>query len=263
MIWAFEYLNSKQLQELKPLGPLMDFRYDFREGCYSWKTHCVGFEEIFDNPEAVLEPGKEMETINIPLSLIDCYPDEETCVDNVPDLFDSYDYIFEGITNGTYIPIGRTVRVTMVGRRYLTIDKSRVLAFKDAYALGYKEFSTIPVRFVKTLMKEIRRIRLFSIEQVKQGFICDDWEEAKELCMLLDGCENVEQNIEKEYRWIPDYLSLRKDNNWMTVPAVPVVIFLDHYSGDEEKFQMIEMNEFLAGSRNSLSDLSPKCDEGA
>lgn len=101
----------------------------------------------------------------------------------------------------------KAIRVTPNGKRFLTIDKSRVKAFQDAVSLGYKQFTTIPAMIVSSLEKEIRRIRLFTIEQVRQGFICNDWEEAEALSMYLGGIERIKAILEEEYKWIRDYLS--------------------------------------------------------
>ena len=41
MIWAFEYLNEKQIEELNYLNPMMDFQYDFVKQMYYWKWSII------------------------------------------------------------------------------------------------------------------------------------------------------------------------------------------------------------------------------
>jgi len=95
--------------------------------------------------------------------------------------------------------------------------------------------------------KEIRKIRFYELQNVRQGFICDDWEEARKLCMIFEAkgkpCEYAKEQIVKEYKWIPDYLHGMKDsplNHWLSIIAIPVKIFLEYYRGEEDMLKKID-----------------------
>jgi len=76
--------------------------------------------------------------------------------------------------------------------------------------------------------KEIRLIRLFNI--VKQGFVCDNWEEAIMLAGYFQNKKNFKKHIEDIYKWVPDYLELRKENHFLETIAIPVAVYLDYYA---------------------------------
>lgn len=82
--------------------------------------------------------------------------------------------------------------------------------------------------------KEIRVIKMFSLSQVKQGFICDDWEESRLLSGYLQNRDNFKEGIEEVYKWIPDYLELRKENHFLDTIAIPISIYLDYYRKYDE-----------------------------
>ena len=244
MIWAFEYLNDKQIQELKRLNPLMDFEYDFSKKTFYWQTFCAGFETIYKaNQEVFNFNNWEYEEILISVNTIKCYPNNKDCIDNVPLQIDSYDYIINNIKNGKFQPATfNAIRVTSINGKYFTIDKSRLKAFRDAYISGYKAFERIPAVIADSLEKEIRKIKFFSIEQVRQGFICDNWEEAQILSMYLQNDEFVKAKIEDEYKWIKDYLLVRKDNIGINIIAIPVSIYLEHYERNAAAIDLIDLD---------------------
>ena len=103
------------------------------------------------------------------------------------------------------------MRVVPKGNRYFTIDSQKLKAFRKAVELGFEEFQTIRVLILNNLRMEIRKIKLFKLEQVRQGFICDDWEEARKLSGYLQN-PLIFKKIDETYKWIPDYLSFRKEN---------------------------------------------------
>lgn len=241
MIWAFEYLNKNQIKELKSLNPLMDFEYDFLKRAYYWKTFCADFETIYQGNDPLIN-SKGIQYIDLPINQIEYYPNEKECIDNVPTVVNSYEYILDKIISGKFQwSLTDPIKVVYIDGKYHTIDKSRLKAFKDAYSLGYNEFEKIPARIVNNLAKEIRRIRLFSIEQVRQGFICDTWEEARTLSMYLQNVDTIKTEIENEYRWIKDYLSLRRQNIWIKIIAIPVSIYLEHYEKDDAALEKIDL----------------------
>ena len=245
MIWAFEYLNEKQIQALKSLNPLMDFEYDFSKRTFYWKTFCAGFETIYKGNDTLID-SKQIHYYDFPINQIECYPNENECVDNIPEISDSYEFILEKIKSGKFNWLFFTgIKVVDINGKYFTIDKSRLKAFRDAYTLGYKEFEKIPARIVNSLEKEIRRIRLFSVEQVRQGFICDNWEEARVLSMYLQNVKSVNKKIENEYKWIKDYLYSRKDEIWINIIAIPAFIYLEHYEKNDSALELIDLQSLM------------------
>lgn len=245
MIWAFEYLNEKQLNELKSRDPFLDFRYDDGTQTFYWQTFCAGYNKIYSGQKD-FPYGDTFKYYEIPVDRIDYYPNEKECVDNAPSVLDSYEYIIEKIRSGQFkISHVDGIRVTPNKDRFYTIDKSRLRAFKEAEKLGFKGFSTIPCRIVDELNQEIRRIKLFPVKNTRQGFISDDFNEAMTLSAYMQGASWAKENIEKEYKWITDYLCLRKDNLWMDTIAIPLKIYLDHYSDDSEALEMIDLKSIM------------------
>jgi hypothetical protein len=99
---------------------------------------------------------------DIPIALIDLYPDENSAIDNTPLMIDSFDYIYEKITKNKFdYSEFNPIRVARNGARFYTIDKQRLLAFRKANESRYKEFNTIPARISDTLFIEKRKIRLY------------------------------------------------------------------------------------------------------
>lgn len=200
---------------------------------------------MYKNPHPI-DLGEEVQYEQVSIDLIDCYPDDEHCVDNVPNISEAFDYIIEAIKKNTFQwHVCQPIRVTPVGDRYFTIDASRLWALRCAVADGHSEFKTIPVRLANVLRKEIRRIRLFEIEHVRQGFICDDWEEAKELSKYMDGIDRDKSAIQGRYRWINDYLTPRKQNVWMDLIAMPVTVFLKHYQDNPRALEWVDLNSLM------------------
>ena len=97
--------------------------------------------------------------------------------------------------------------------------------------------------------KEIRRIRLFQFEQIRQGFICDDFYEAINLCAYLESPQD-EWNIEwmqKNHLWIPDYLTGMKESkfkHWLDNIAIPVTTFIKYYQSDK-MLDLIDLNSLM------------------
>ncbi len=242
MIWVFEYLNEKELKDLKYLNPLMDFQFDFENRIYYWQTYCAGFEDIYEDKDLVL---RKPQYLDIPIELIDLFPNETECIDNTPTLIDSYDYLMELIKMNKFHWSWTTfIRAVPKGNRYFTIDSQRLKAFRKAVELGFEEFQTIPVLILNTLRKEIRRIKLFKLEQVRQGFICDDWEEARKLSGYLQN-PLIFKEIEENYKWIPDYLSIRKENVCIDIIAIPVSIYFGYFSHKDEHLDQVDLKNLL------------------
>jgi hypothetical protein len=127
MIWIFENLSKKEIENLSYLNPLMDFKYSMKEG-YLFKTFCSGTE------------------------------------------------------------------------------------IKEGY------------------VQDIRKIRLFNIENMKQGLICDDIKQAKELSLLINGeIASLKYTDIKDSK-VVEYIE-ESNNNWIDWLAVSVKCFMQ-YSKD-------------------------------
>ncbi|MDI6766934.1 MAG: hypothetical protein QME52_08945 [Bacteroidota bacterium] len=248
MIWAYEYLTTQQLKELEKLNPLMDFTY--KDGMCYHKTFCAGLRTIYENDQPIETPVDKKHWFNIPIDLIDCYPNEEDCIDNVPEYHDSYGFLMNEIKRGHFgiAYYRRAIGVTPRSGRFLTIEATRLMVFRDAVALGYQQFSSIPAYITKSLKQEIRHIRLFRLEHTKQGFICDDWEEAKNLSMYMQGMNTVKNIIEDSYKWTPDYLASRKENCWLEIIAIPVTAYMKHYANNNSALEWIELDLLMSKS---------------
>lgn len=243
MIWVFEYLNEAQINELNYLNPLMDFQFDFENRMYYWKTYCAGFKKIYENRELVIDA--EFKYADVPIELIDLYPNEEECEDNSPELTDTYDYLLTSIINKTNYWKMNSIRVVPIKDRYITIDLQRLKAFRKGKEMGFRECFKIPCRISNLLSKEIRRIRFFELKQVRQGFICDDWSEARMLCGYLQNSNLFKEEIEKKYRWVSDYLKIYRENHWLDILAIPVTSYLKNYSDDTEMLENIDLNNLM------------------
>ncbi len=231
MIWASEYLSPKDKVVLSRLNPLMSFRFSASDQSYYWKTFCAGYKIIYENDQALEVLETTNSWLHVPINLIDCYPNEPECVDNILGYTDSFEYVMDELKRGIFHhAFHRAIEVTPRFGRYLTIEKTRLRIFREALKLGRNEFSTIPVVISKTLSKEIRRVRLYGVEDVLRGFICDDWEEARQLSMCLEGVAVFKERIEYSYKWIPDYLAPRKSNPWLDNLAVPVSEYLKYFA---------------------------------
>ncbi|GEM_PF-5428379 len=247
MIWAFEYLNDQQFKELERLNPLMNFQSDDKKGFYTFKTFCAGYRTIYENKQHSELPSEALPWQWVPVELIDCYPNERKCVDNVPTENDSYNFLMQEIKRGNFQrAFFRAIQVTPMSGRFLTIEKTRLRVFRDAIALGHPEFTTIPVVQVRSLQQEVRRIRLFRVKETRQGFICDDWEEARILSGYLNSTATFKDTIENSYKWIPDYLSLRKDNHWLSMVAIPVAEYIKRYAHDDKALELVDLNTLMA-----------------
>jgi hypothetical protein len=98
--------------------------------------------------------------------------------------------------------------------------------------------------------KEIRKIRLREFADLRQGFLCDDFLEAKELCRYLESPDNSYSLtwMNENYKWIPDYLrgmEISPYKHWLRVIAMPLATFIEYYEHDTEKLQLIDDKYFF------------------
>jgi len=56
----------------------------------------------------------------------------------------------------------------------------------------------------------------------------------RNLSGYLQNKDIFKEQIEDIYKWIPDYLELRKENHFLNIIAIPVSIYLDYYNKHDE-----------------------------
>lgn len=89
---------------------------------------------------------------------------------------------------------------------------------------------------------EYEILRLHRLDQLKQGFICTDLLEAKELAMYMSDGSNA-KDLESGYPWLKEYWNTNRDNPHLKTLAIPLQEFIRYYSGDFEKLAMIDFRE--------------------
>jgi hypothetical protein len=88
--------------------------------------------------------------------------------------------------------------------------------------------------------KDIYKIRLHKAENLRQGFICSDFEEAKSLSMLIEGHYKGLQ-LKKDYLWLENYILEQKENHHLNIIALPVSEYIKYYAHD---FKMLKLLDF-------------------
>ncbi len=92
--------------------------------------------------------------------------------------------------------------------------------------------------------KDVYKIRLHNAANLRQGFICTDFEEARCLSMLIEG-EDAGVQLKKEYLWLENYILEQKENHFLNVIALPVSEYIKHYANDFEKLKLLDFEEIL------------------
>jgi len=93
--------------------------------------------------------------------------------------------------------------------------------------------------------KDIYKLRLHKTENLKQGFICTDFDEAKELSMLLDEIDFT-YKIKNENLWLDEYILQQKGNAFIKNIALPVSEFIKHYANDFEMLKLLDFEEIFS-----------------
>lgn len=93
--------------------------------------------------------------------------------------------------------------------------------------------------------KDIYKLRLHKTENLKQGFICTDFVEVKELSMLIDE-NDFTYKIKNEYPWLDDYILQQKRNFFLKNIALPVKEFIKHYANDFEMLKLLDFEEIFS-----------------
>ncbi len=88
-------------------------------------------------------------------------------------------------------------------------------------------------------------LRMYTLENLKEGLICTNFIEAKELCSTVDGSYVSEQLI-KENPWLPDYVvQARKNHISLKWVSLPISDFIRHYHNNFNKLKLIDFNELF------------------
>ena len=90
-------------------------------------------------------------------------------------------------------------------------------------------------------VQDVRKAKFFNIHQTKQGFICDDFEDAKDLSQFISNGENSKEiflvnttpeKFIKKYPFILPYIQKRKLFGEMEWVAIPVDNFIERCAED-------------------------------
>jgi hypothetical protein len=92
--------------------------------------------------------------------------------------------------------------------------------------------------------KDIYKLRLHSAENLRQGFICTNFAEAKKLSMLIEGDEAGLQ-LKKDYMWLDNYILEQKENHFLNVVALPVSEYIKHYANDFKMLKLLDFEKIL------------------
>lgn len=245
MIWVIEHLDKSQLDLIESMEPFIDFQFDSESHRFLWKTYCKGFELVYQCKQPATEDiDSKIIYYDIPIELIDLYPEENSTIDNTPLMIDSFDYIYEKITKNEFdFTWFNPIRVVRNGTRFYTIDKQRLQAFRKANKSGYDNFENIPARISDSLDIEIRKIRLYRIQQITRGFVCNNWEEARMLSDYMSNNRSFGLELERHYKWMPGYLKDVGEPLSLKNIAMPLSVYLQYYSSDEERLDQIPFEE--------------------
>ena len=93
--------------------------------------------------------------------------------------------------------------------------------------------------------KDIYKIRLHKAENLRQGFICTDIDEAKLLSMLIEGADDGLQ-LKKKYLWLENYILEQKENHFLNVIALPVSEYIKHYANNFEMLKLLDFEQILS-----------------
>jgi hypothetical protein len=104
----------------------------------------------------------------------------------------------------------------------------------QTYCSGFKK--------VDGKKEEIRKIRVYKLEQARQGFTVDDFVEARMLSMYLSGDLDEEESFENKYSDILPYLEAKGDNSFIDLLFVPAVEYIRFYENTSpSKLELIDM----------------------
>jgi hypothetical protein len=93
--------------------------------------------------------------------------------------------------------------------------------------------------------KDIYKLRLHKAENLKQGFICTDFDEAKLLSMLIEGTDTGVK-LKNENLWLEDYLEEKKETTFIKTIALPVSEFIKYYANDFDMLKLLDFEEIIS-----------------
>jgi len=102
--------------------------------------------------------------------------------------------------------------------------------------------------------REIRRIRLYHLDDLRQGFICSEFGEAMCIANYLEDPEDKENIawVKENYPWIPDYLRGMETSpykHWLSIIAIPIATYIEYYEHSHPDLIMIANSYFLRKQR--------------
>jgi len=104
--------------------------------------------------------------------------------------------------------------------------------------------------------QEIRKAKFFKVHQTKQGFICDEFGEARALSKAISQ-NDVDSEIFKKYPNELEYWQNNQAEHCLNRIALPVRAFLEGVKGWKPELADILSLELLEGAGVSISDYLP------
>jgi hypothetical protein len=93
--------------------------------------------------------------------------------------------------------------------------------------------------------KSVFKLRLHKANNLRQGLICTNFEEAKALSMCIDEI-NLDSKLFKENLWLENYIKQNKNNSFLKNIALPVSEYISHYSKDFKMLKLIDFEELFS-----------------
>ncbi|MEX0780106.1 MAG: hypothetical protein WD491_05535 [Balneolales bacterium] len=114
------------------------------------------------------------------------------------------------------------------------------------YLEPFYDYSYEPGQNLRTVHRRVeneihyQELRLYQLDQLRQGFICTDINEAKQLTRFLSG-DNTHFN--KEYPWLDKYVEEHPAKFHLTAIAIPIGEFIEEYSHDFKTLSLVNFTE--------------------
>jgi hypothetical protein len=98
--------------------------------------------------------------------------------------------------------------------------------------------------------KHTRSLRLHALRNLKKGFICTDFEEAKYLSSLLEGMDDW-GNLKVKYDWLEDYLIEQGLGFGINYIALPVGEYIRNFAFDFEMLEKVDFEDLFAFAKRN------------
>ncbi len=91
---------------------------------------------------------------------------------------------------------------------------------------------------------QYKQLRTYKLEELKQGFICTNFETARQLSFYLND-PSLFPNLELEYDWLKSYVSNHPKSSLLSSIAIPISVFIEKYADDFKMLSIIDYKELF------------------